>query len=216
MGNQKLPFSCVSGGRKNADDCNIYVKSSKAAERVMKSITRFIEEDLKLKVNQKKSTVDRPWNVKFLGFSFYYSHKKGEYSIRVHEKPIKKFKSKLKELTGRSNGMSMDVRLLKLKRAIQGWVNYFKLADMKTLAKQLDEWVRRRVRMVIWKTWKRIRTRYASLLRLGLDKSEALQYAKTRKGYWRISSSPILHRTIANKILEKRGLVSISEIYLKR
>jgi group II intron reverse transcriptase/maturase len=199
-----------------ADDCNIYVKSQKAAERVMKSITRFIEEDLKLKVNQKKSTVDRPWKLKFLGFSFYYNHKKSEYSVRVHEKPIKKIIAKLKELTGRSNGMSMTVRLLKLKQAMQGWVNYFRVADMKTLAKRIDEWVRRRMRMVIWKTWKRVRTRFESLQKLGLDKSRAWQYANTRKGYWRISGSPILGATITNKILEKRGLVSISAIYLKR
>ena len=152
-----------------ADDCNIYVKSKKAAERVMKSITCFIEEDLKLKVNQKKSTVDRPWNVKFLGFTFYYNHKKCEYCIRVHAKPIKKFMTKLKELTGRNNGMNMDIRLLKLEQAIRGWVNYFRAADMKTLAKRLDEWVRRRIRMVIWKTWKRIRMRFISLQKLGLS-----------------------------------------------
>jgi group II intron reverse transcriptase/maturase len=199
-----------------ADDCNIYVKSQKAAERVMKSITRFIEENLKLKVNQKKSKVDRPWKVKFLGFSFYFNHKKGEFSIRVHEKPIKKFLAKLKELTGRSNGMNMDVRLQKLKQVIRGWVNYFRVADMKTLAKSLDERVRRRIRMVIWKTWKRVRTRFESLQKLGLDKSKAWQYANTRKGYWRISGSPILGTTITNKILEKRGLVSISAIYLNR
>jgi len=199
-----------------ADDCNIYVKSRKAAERVMKSITRFIEEDLKLKVNQKKSTVNRPWKLKFLGFSFYYNSRKGGYSVRVHEKSIARFKAKLKELTGRSNGMNMEIRLDKLKKSIQGWVNYFGLADMKTLAKTLDEWLRRRIRMVVWKSWKRIKTKFISLQKLGLDKSKAWEYANTRKGYWRISDSPILHRTLTNKILEKRGLISISAIYLKR
>jgi RNA-directed DNA polymerase len=199
-----------------ADDCNIYVKSQKAAMRVMKGITRYIEGDLKLRVNQDKSTVDRPWKLKFLGFSFYYSAKKGEYRIRVHPKPIAKFRAKLKELTGRSNGMGMDIRLIKLKQAIQGWVNYFGVADMKTLAKSLDEWLRRRIRMVVWKTWKRVRTRFKSLQRLGLDKDKAWQYANTRKGYWRISDSPILHRTLTNQTLQKRGLVSISAIYSKR
>ena len=154
--------------------------------------------------------------MKFLGFSFYYNRKKGEYSIRVHGKPIKKFMEKLKELTGRSNGLSMNMRLLKLKQCIHGWVNYFRIADMKTLAKKLDEWVRRRIRMVIWKTWKRVRTRFKSLQKLGLDKSKAWEYANTRKGYWRISNSPILQRTLTNNILEKRGLVSISAIYLNR
>jgi len=199
-----------------ADDCNIYVKSRKAAERVMKSITSFIEGDLKLKVNQQKSAVDRPWKLKFLGFSFYYNTKKKEYSVRVHEKPVGKFKAKLKELTGRSNGMSMNARLQKIKLAIQGWVNYFGIADMKTLAKILDEWLRRRIRMVVWKTWKRIRTRAVSLQKLGLDKSKAWEFANTRKGYWRISDSPILHRTLTNEVLEKRGLISISVLYSKR
>jgi RNA-directed DNA polymerase len=199
-----------------ADDCNVYVKSRKAAERVMKSITRFIEGDLKLTVNQQKSTVDRPWKLKFLGFSFYYNANKSSYCIRVHPKSIVKFKAKLKKLTGRSNGMSMDLRLEKLKQSIQGWVNYFGLADMKTLAKGLDEWLRRRLRMVIWKTWKRVRTRFKCLQRLRLDKQKAWEYANTRKGYWRISSSPILHRTLTNEILSKRGLVSISVIYSKR
>ena len=199
-----------------ADDCNIYVKSKRAAERVMKTITRFIEEDLRLKVNQQKSTVDRPWELKFLGFSFYYNKNRGEYSIRVHPKAVMKLKAKLKALTGRSNGMSMDERLLKLKQSIQGWVNYFGIADMKTLAGKLDEWTRRRLRMVIWKTWKRVRTRFSGLQKLGLDRQKAWEYANTRKGYWRIADSPILHRTLTNKTLEKRGLVSISAIYLKR
>jgi RNA-directed DNA polymerase len=199
-----------------ADDCNIYVKSKKAAERVMKSITRFIEGDLRLKVNQQKSTVDRPWKLKFLGFSFYYSANKGGYSIRVHQKSIVKFKAILKALTGRSNGMGMDSRLTKLKQSIQGWVNYFGIADMKTLAKNVDEWLRRRIRMVVWKTWKRVHTRFICLQKLGLDKQKAWEYANTRKGYWRIADSPILHRTLTNKILEKRGLVSISALYLSR
>ena len=199
-----------------ADDCNIYVKSRKSAERVMRSITRFIEEDLRLKVNREKSAVDRPWKLKFLGFSFYYSASKGGYSIRVHQKPIIKFKAKLKTLTGRSNGMGMDRRLIKLKQSIQGWVNYFGIADMKTLAKNLDEWLRRRIRMVVWKTWKRTRTRFTNLQKLGLDKQKAWEFANTRKGYWRIADSPILHRTLTIKSLEKRGLVSISVLYSNR
>jgi group II intron reverse transcriptase/maturase len=199
-----------------ADDCNIYVKSRKAAERVMKSITRFIEDGLKLKVNQEKSTVDRPWKLKFLGFSFYYNKNKGEYNIRVHQKSIAKFKAKLKALTGRSTGISMDRRLEKLKQSILGWVNYFGIADMKTLSKNLDEWLRRRIRMDVWKTWKRVRTRFTSLQKLGLDKQKAWEFANTRKGYWRIADSPILHCTLTNKTLEKRGLVSISVIYSKR
>jgi len=194
-----------------ADDCNIYVKSKKAANRVMGSITRFIEEKLKLKVNRDKSTVDRPWKLKFLGFSFYRA--KCEYRIRVHEKPIKKFKAKLKELTSRSNAMNMEYRFLKLKRAIVGWVNYFAIADMKSIIKIIDEWLRRRVRMCFWKQWKKIKTKHDNLIRLGMSSYKAWEYANTRKSYWRISNSPILSKTLTNKYLKSIGLVSISEIY---
>lgn len=194
-----------------ADDCNIYVKSRKAANRVMESITRFIEGKLKLKVNKDKSTVDRPWKLKFLGFSFYRG--KGEYRIRVHEKPLKKFKAKLKELTSRSNAMSMEYRFLKLKQAIVGWVNYFAIADMRNILKTLDEWLRRRIRMCFWKQWKKIKTKHDNLVRLGVPNNKAWEYANTRKGYWRISNSPILSITLTNKYLKEIGLVSISEIY---
>lgn len=194
-----------------ADDCNIYVKSKKAANRVMESITSFIEGKLKLKVNKDKSTVDRPWKLKFLGFSFYRG--KGEYRIRVHEKPLKKFKAKLKELTSRSNAMNMEYRFLKLKQAIVGWVNYFAIADMRNILKTLDEWLRRRIRMCFWKQWKKIKTKHDNLVRLGIPNNKAWEYANTRKGYWRISNSLILSRTLTNKYLKEIGLVSISEIY---
>ena len=195
-----------------ADDCNIYVKSSKAAERVMASITNIIEDKLKLKVNKDKSSVDRPWKLKFLGFSFYYK-KDGAVGIRVHPKPVEKLKRKLKEITGRSNAMSMWQRMLMLKQAITGWVNYFKIADMGSLAKLLDQWLRRRIRMCLWKQWKKIRTKQDNLVKLGIGKSKAWEYANTRKSYWRISNSPILSRTVTNEYLKKRGFPSIAERY---
>jgi RNA-directed DNA polymerase len=195
-----------------ADDCNIYVKSKKAAERVMASITRFLEEELKLKVNREKSAVDRPWKLKFLGFSFY--QKKGETGIRVHPKSVKKFKAKLKAVTGRSNAMSMNERITELKQIITGWVNYFGIADMGKLAKELDEWLRRRIRMCYWKRWKKIKTRHDNLVRLGIDDRKAWEYANTRKGYWRISNSPILSRALTNERLKKQGFPTITERYL--
>jgi len=139
-----------------ADDCNIYVKSRKAAERVMASIRRFLEKELKLKVNKEKSAVDRPWKLKFLGFSFYL--KNGEARVRVHPKSVNKLKAKFKEVTGRSNAMSMEERIIRLKQVITGWVNYFGIAEMGRLAKGLDEWLRRRIRMCYWKRWKKIKT----------------------------------------------------------
>ena len=194
-----------------ANDCNIYVKSRKAANRVMASVTRFIEDKLKLKVNREKSAVGRPWKLKFLGFSFY--HKKGKIGIRVHPKPVKKFKLKLKEITGRSNAMSMEQRKLKLKQAITGWVNYFGIADMKGLAVSLDEWLRRRIRMCFWKQWKKIKTKHGNLVRLGIENSKAWEFANTRKGYWRISNSSILTTTFTNEGLRNLGFQSIAERY---
>lgn len=195
-----------------ADDCNIYVKTRKSANRVMASITRFIEEDLKLKVNKDKSKVDRPWKLKYLGYTFY--PKKGEMGIRVHGNSYKKLKTKLKEVTGRSNAMSMELRSAKLKQIIVGWVNYFKLADMKYPLKVIDEWLRRRIRLCYWKQWKKIKTKYNNLKKLGIDKYKAWEFANTRKGYWRISNSPILKRTLSNKYLSEQGFITLTEKYL--
>lgn len=195
-----------------ADDCNIYVRSRKAAERVMASITRFLEEKLKLKVNKEKSAVDRPWKLKFLGFSFYL--KKGETGIRVHPKSVKKLRAKLKAVTGRSNAKGVNERITKLKQIITGWVNYFGIADMGKVAKELDEWLRRRIRMCYWKRWKKIKTRHDNLARLGIDKYKAWEFANTRKGYWRISNSPILAIALTNERLKKQGFPTITERYL--
>lgn len=195
-----------------ADDCNIYVKSKKAAERIMASVTRFLEEELKLKVNKGKSAVDRPWRPKFLGFSFYM--KKGEAKIRVHPKSIKKLKEKLKAVTGRSNAMRMDERIVRLKQIITGWVNYYRIADMVKMAREIDEWLRRRVRMCYWKRWKKIKTRHDNLVKLGINNRKAWEYANTRKGYWRISNSHILSTTLTNERLKKRGFPSLTERYL--
>jgi len=186
-----------------ADDCNIYVRSRKAAERTMRSGTELLEGPLKLKVNLEKSAVDRPWKRKFLGFSFY--RRREGIRVRVHQKSIKRVKEKIRNITSRSSGKNMDFRLLKLKQLINGWVNYFRIADMQSLAQELDEWTRRRLRMCIWKQWKKVRTRFENLMKLGLDRQKAWEFANTRKSYWRTSNSPILARTITNERLKKRG-----------
>jgi RNA-directed DNA polymerase len=194
-----------------ADDINIYVKSKKAADRVMGSITKLIEDKLRLKVSKEKSAVDRPWKLKFLGFSFY--HKKEGIGIRVHPKSVRKFKDKLRQITGRSNAMSMVYRMLKLKKLITGWVNYFGIADMKGLAESLDEWLRRRIRMCFWKQWKKIKTKVGNLIRLGINKAKAWEFANTRKSYWRVAGSPILQATFTNEYLKKLGFQSIAQRY---
>lgn len=194
-----------------ADDANIYVKSKKAADRVMDSITRFLEQELRLKVNQEKSAVDRAWKLKFLGFSFYA--KKEGMGIRVHPASLRKFKTKLKKITGRSNAMSMDQRAEKLRQCIVGWVNYFGMADMKKVAQALDEWLRRRIRMCFWKQWKKIRTKHDNLVKLGIENHRAWGYANTRKGYWHSANSPILSRTLTKEHLRKMGFITVAERY---
>jgi len=195
-----------------ADDINIYVKSKKAADRVMASTARFIEDKLKLKISKEKSAVDRPWKLKFLGFSFYL--KKEGVGIRVHPKSVAKFKQNLKQITARSSAASMDFRMLKLRKLITGWVNYFCIADMKNFALSLDEWLRRRIRMCYWKQWKKIKTRLNNLIRLGIGKTKAWEFANTRKSYWHVANSPILSTTFTNEYLKNLGLVSIAERYL--
>jgi len=134
--------------------------------------------------------------------------------MRVHPKSIKRLRDKLKMVTSRSNAMSMEYRALRLKQIIIGWVQYFKLADMKSILLKLDEWLRRRIRMCYWKQWKKIKTKYYNLLRLGIDKSKAWEYANTRKGYWRISNSPILSRSLTNNYLKSQGFITLTERYL--
>lgn len=194
-----------------ADDCNIYVKSKRAGLRVMDSITRIIENELKLKVNKDKSAVDIVSKRKFLGFSFYFV--KGVAKIRIHEKSIKRFKEKVKSITNRNREISMDLRLLKLNDSIKGWINYFGIANAKRKLLELDKWIRRRLRACIWKQWKKIRTRYRNLVKLGIDNWKAWEYANTRKGHWKISGSPILSKSLHNKYLESIGFVSLTQTY---
>ena len=190
-----------------ADDCNIYVKSRRAGARVMAGITRYIEDVLKLKVNRKKSAVDRPGRRKFLGFSFYIT--KGKARNFIHAKSIQRFKEKVREITSRSNGRGMEWRREKLARLIMGWVNYFHIADMQRNAGDLDGWIRRRIRMCYWKQWKRIKTKHDNLVRLGLDTSKAWEFANTRKGSWCIAGSVILKHALSNECLEKLGFPSL-------
>lgn len=196
-----------------ADDCNIFVKSKRAGDRVMESITIFLERKLKLKVNQEKSDVASPTKRKFLGYSYYYS--KDEIKLRVHEKSYERLKGKLRRITNRNTSMNFDDRLTKLKQINVGWVNYYKLANMEMKLKEIDGWIRRRLRACIWKTWKKVKTRFRNLTKLGVPKNKAWEYANTRKGYWRISNSPILNKTITNQRLINHGFVSLSSQYKK-
>jgi RNA-directed DNA polymerase len=196
-----------------ADDFLILCKSKRSSERVMRSITDFIETKLYLKVNREKSQTAYIRDVKFLGYTFYKY--KGAGRLRVHPKSIAKMKAKIKELTSRSNGWGNERRKTTLSQYIRGWVNYFKLADMKSLVLRIDEWYRRRLRMVIWKQWKRIRTKFTNLQKLGINKSKAWEWSNTRKGYWRTSGSFILTRTITTERLRKSGYLFLFDYYQK-
>lgn len=196
-----------------ADDMMIFCKSRKGGERTLQNILPYIEKKLFLKVNMEKTIVAYVGKVKFLGFSFY-KHKSGM-RLRVHPKTIAKMKSKIKEYTARSNGWGNEYRIDKLKRYIQGWINYFKIADMKSLLKETDEWMRRRIRMVHWKQWKKVRTRFKMLKQFGINEWKAWEFANTRKGYWRISNSPILTRSLDNNTLRNLGFVFLFEYYDK-
>ena len=194
-----------------ADDCNIYVKSRRAAERVMANCTKFLEGKLKLKVNRKKSQVGSPLRLKFLGFSMYKTGKKA--GIRPHGKSIKRFKDKIRELTSRKQARSVELILKRLKRFTVGWLGYYSIADMESRIKSLNEWIRRRIRQIYWKQWKKIRTKHDNLVKLGIDNENAWKWANSRKAYWRIADSHILHRSLTNKYLASVGYDDILERY---
>ena len=194
-----------------ADDCNIYVKSRRAAERVMANCTKFLEGKLKLKVNRKKSQVGSPLRLKFLGFSMYKTGKKA--GIRPHSKSIKRFKDKIRELTSRKQARSIEMILKRLKRYTDGWLGYYSIADMESRIKSLNEWIRRRIRQIYWKQWKKIKTKHDNLVKLGIDNENAWKWANSRKAYWRIADSHILHMSLTNKYLASVGYDDILERY---
>lgn len=198
-----------------ADDISIYVKSRRAGERVLQSVTSWIEGKLKLQVNEEKSGVMKYQKVELLGFGFYKTSKQGTKVIatRITQSSYSRFKRKLKALTKRSNPINHRKRVEKINQVTTGWLAYFAKADGKTKIQRMDEWLRRRLRSCIWKQWKLVRVRSRNLQRLGASKQKAYEWANTRKSYWRVSKSPILGRTITTKRLKQSGYKSLLEIY---
>jgi len=194
-----------------ADDMMIFCKSKKGARRTLDHILPYIEGKLFLRVNREKTKVSHVNYVKYLGYSFYIY--RGEGRLRIHPKSIQKLKDKIREVTGRSNGMGIEQRRSKVNQVVRGWTNYFKLADAKSLLGNLDEWLRSRIRMVTWKQWKKIRTRFENLKKLGVSKEQAWMWANTRKGYWRTAHSPILTKALSNERFKRVGYLSFSECY---
>jgi len=193
-----------------ADDCNIFVASKRAGQRVMESVTRFVEGKLKLKVNREKSAVDRPWKRKFLGFSFL-SDKKA--TIRLAPQTLSRIKEKVRELTNRTRSMSMESRITKLNQYLIGWIGYFRLASAKGHCEKLDQWIRRRLRMCLWKQWKRVRTRIRELRALRVPEWACCVMANSRRGAWEMSRN--INNALPTSYWEAKGLKSLLSRYLE-
>ncbi|GMA66277.1 hypothetical protein GCM10025859_67680 [Alicyclobacillus fastidiosus] len=193
-----------------ADDCNVYVSSRRAGERVMESVRRFVEERLKLKVNVEKSAVDRPWKRKFLGFSFTWEKKT---RIRIAPKSLKRFKDRVREITKRSRGQSIVSRLEKLNSYLRGWAGYYRYAETRSVFEALDEWTRRRLRMCLLKQWKQPKTKRRRLVSLGIPTEWAKNISGSRKGYWRLSKTAQMNKALGLAYWREQGLVSLVERY---
>lgn len=198
-----------------ADDCLIMVKSEKAANRVMESITTFITKKLGLKVNVEKSKVARPKDIKYLGFGFYKKINQNKWRPKPHIKSVEKLKYKIGQILLRKRGIALDQRLKELKYLIYGWVNYFRIADMETFLERLDMRIRRKLRVVIWKQWKKIKKRYTSLRKLGISHRDAYVTVNSRRGYYHVAHTRVLEFAISKKRLNKRGLINSLDHYLK-
>ena len=189
-----------------ADDFHIYAKSKRAGERVMASITSFIEKKLRLKVNREKSAVDRPWKRKLLGFSFTPNRIP---KIRLAKRSIERFKNRVRSLTSRKERISMENRVRKLNLFLQGWMNYYSLIDTLSVLKELESWLHRRLRMIRWKEWRLPKTKIRKLIKLGISPQKAHEWGNSRKAYWRIARSPVLHKTLGTTYWWRLGLKSI-------
>lgn len=200
-----------------ADDCIILVKSEMSAKRVMRSVSKFIEEKLGLIVNAQKSRVTKPEDpsTKFLGFGFFKDYKTDSYKAKPHQISVHNFKFKLKQLTKKNWSVDTKYQVERINQLVRGWVNYFKVGYMKSLLGKIDSHTRFRLRMCIWKKWKTAKNRRKNLIKLGMDKFTAYKYSHTSKGVARIAYSWVLTTTITNKRLAAFGLISCVQHYNK-
>jgi group II intron reverse transcriptase/maturase len=193
-----------------ADDCNIYVKTQRAGERVMESVRTFLEKKLKLKVNPQKSKVDRATRVKFLGFSFF--KRKGEVLIRVANRSLGRFRDKLRRLTKRTRSGKLENILQEVNQYTMGWIGYYRQANTPSVFDELDQWMRRRLRQMVWKRWKRGTTRYRELVKLGVPPERA-GLGAVGKSPWHMSHSPVVHEALSNAYWRNSGLKSLKVRY---
>jgi len=195
-----------------ADDCNVYVKSEAAGKRVMESLTQFLQERLRLKVNREKSAVARPWERKFLGYSFTNERNP---QIRIAPKSVERLKQKLKPKWKKGRGQSLKATIKEINQIVVGWASYYRLAEVIWPLKNLDSWIRHRIRAIIWRHWKTPKTRMKNLIKRGLSKEAARQTAYTRAGPWRAATIPGMHMAFTNKTLKGWGLKSLLDEHRK-
>ena len=199
-----------------AEDCIIMVGSEMSARRAMKNLSRFIEEKLGLKVNTKKSKVDKPQGLKYLGFGFFYDRRAHQFKAKPHAKSVAKLKTKMKQLTRQSWGVRNSYKVKKLNELIRGRINYFKIGSMKTLCARLDSNIRYRLRMCIWKQWKTPQNRAKNLIKLGIPKWAAYRTAYTGSRIARVCSMTDIQRAISPNRLKQFGLISMLDYYTGR
>ncbi len=191
------------------DDCNIYVRSQRAGYRVLESVRTFLERKLKLRANEAKAKVDRPTRSKFLGFSMYKY--RGQVRIRLAKESLGRLKDRIREMTARRYSQNINARIDRLNEYLRGWLGYFALVDTPSVLTKLDSWIRRRLRMLLWRQWRRMRTRYRELRNLGLPAWKVSQLARTHKGSWRIAGS--LNSVLTTDYWKQRGLLSLKNRY---
>lgn len=189
-----------------ADDCNIYVRSKAAGEQVMQSITRFLAKKLRLKVNRDKSAVDRPWKRKFLGYSMTSHHRP---KLKVAQNSIKRVKERIKEIMRKGRGRSLPKVAGELTTLLRGWVNYFRLSQVKVAFEELDMWIRRKLRCILWRQWKKPRTRAGKLIERGIEKVRALASASNGRGPWWNAGASYMNAAVSAKWLRQQGLMSL-------
>ena len=199
-----------------ADDLIIMVGSRQAADRVMKSVTRFIEEKLGLEVNAEKSKVDKPKGIKYLGFGFYFDSLAKVYKAKPHPKAVAKFKAQMKKLTGRSWGVSNSYKVFKLNQLIRGWVNYYRIGSMKSLCERFDSNIRFRLRMCIWKHWKTAQNRAENLIKLGISRKFAWSTAYYGAHIAHVCQGGAMNMAVTKERLTRFGLVSMADYYAER
>jgi RNA-directed DNA polymerase len=201
-----------------ADDVSIFVKTQRAAKRVLKGISKFIESKLKLKVNQEKTKICRPINLTILGYGFvstYQKGVKGQYQLVTSDKSMKRLKDKIKEATRKTSPKTYNEMITELTSITRGWINYFKYSNMWGKLRSIDGWIKTRLRYFIWKKWKKPNRRMRAYIQMGINQEDAYAWSRSRLGGWRIAHSPIMTTTITDERLQRRGYKSILEMFEK-